>query len=167
MSNENHLELLKMGVEQWNEWREQNPEVIPDFSWANLPGMDFKNYNFENANLKLAFCKNCDFSGANLKNSNLYGANLEHANCTGSDFQGANLEGALFKDAVLVDANLSQCNFRLANMEGSDLRGADLTGCKKLKADQLSRASTLYRAKLSDRIFEGLKEKSIHLFKKI
>ena len=66
MSNKNHLEILKMGAEKWNSWRKENPHETPDFSWANLPEMDLQNYNFENANLKLAFCKSCNFTDANL-----------------------------------------------------------------------------------------------------
>jgi uncharacterized protein YjbI with pentapeptide repeats len=166
MSNKNHLEILKKGAQKWNSWRRENPEEIPDFSWANLPGMDLKNYNFENANLKLAFCKSCNFTGVNFENSNLYGANLEHTNCTNSNFNGANLEGALIKDAILINSKLSNCNFRLANLEGTNLQGADLSGCKKLKVDQISRAATLYEAKLSERIAAKIIEISPHLFQK-
>ncbi len=164
MANKDHLEILKMGVQKWNQWREQNPEEIPDFSWANLPGVDFKHYNLENANLKLAFCKGCDFSGANMQNCNLYGANLENAFCRGTNFSGANLEGALIKEAVLTNSNLSECNFRLANLEGSNLEGADLSGCKKLKTEQISRVATLYKAKLAQRIAEKLIEECPNLF---
>jgi len=166
MSNKYHLEILKKGAEQWNCWREENPEETPDFSWANLPGMDLRNYNFENANLKLAFCKKCNFTDANFQNSNLYGANLELTNCTNSNFSGANLEGALIKNAILKNSNLSNCNFRLANLEGSIFEGADLSGSKKLKIDQISKVATLYKAKLGERITEKLIAMSPHLFNK-
>ena len=29
MANPEHLEILKQGVEQWNKWREEHPEVRP------------------------------------------------------------------------------------------------------------------------------------------
>jgi hypothetical protein len=38
MANEEHLNLLKQGVVAWNEWRQKNPELIPDLSMANLRG---------------------------------------------------------------------------------------------------------------------------------
>lgn len=45
MANEEHLAILKQGVEVWNEWREENPDVRPDLSqaylrWADLSGAD-------------------------------------------------------------------------------------------------------------------------------
>jgi hypothetical protein len=36
MANEEQLSILKKGVEVWNEWREENPEIEVDFSNADL-----------------------------------------------------------------------------------------------------------------------------------
>ena len=36
MANPEHLEILKQGVEAWNQWREQNPQTKPDLSGAIL-----------------------------------------------------------------------------------------------------------------------------------
>lgn len=30
MANPEHVEILKQGVDVWNRWREENPEVVPD-----------------------------------------------------------------------------------------------------------------------------------------
>ena len=30
MANKEHLKILKQGVEAWNKWREENPDVKPD-----------------------------------------------------------------------------------------------------------------------------------------
>jgi len=30
MANEEHLKILKQGVEAWNKWREENPDIEPD-----------------------------------------------------------------------------------------------------------------------------------------
>ena len=38
MANEEHLKILKQGVEAWNEWREKNPQITPDLIKANLTG---------------------------------------------------------------------------------------------------------------------------------
>jgi len=32
MVNEEHVSLLKQGVEVWNRWREENPDVRPDLT---------------------------------------------------------------------------------------------------------------------------------------
>jgi hypothetical protein len=38
MANEEHVALLKQGVEVWNKWRKENPVVRPDLNGANLRG---------------------------------------------------------------------------------------------------------------------------------
>jgi hypothetical protein len=38
MANEEHLVILKRGVEAWNAWRRACPEVVPDLSGAQLNG---------------------------------------------------------------------------------------------------------------------------------
>ena len=34
MANEQHLGILKQGVDVWNRWREENPAIIPDLERA-------------------------------------------------------------------------------------------------------------------------------------
>jgi uncharacterized protein YjbI with pentapeptide repeats len=36
MADHSHLDILKEGVEAWNEWRTQNPSITPDLSASNL-----------------------------------------------------------------------------------------------------------------------------------
>ena len=38
MANEEHLAILKQGVEVWNGWRLVNKDIQPDLSLANLAG---------------------------------------------------------------------------------------------------------------------------------
>jgi uncharacterized protein YjbI with pentapeptide repeats len=40
MVDQSHLDILLQGVEAWNEWREQNPSIMPDLSGADLTGAD-------------------------------------------------------------------------------------------------------------------------------
>jgi hypothetical protein len=35
-----HLKILKQGVDVWNQWRMDNPEIKPDFSEVNLSKAD-------------------------------------------------------------------------------------------------------------------------------
>ena len=40
MANEEHLARLRKSVEGWNQWREQYPQIEPDFIEADLTEMD-------------------------------------------------------------------------------------------------------------------------------
>ena len=49
MANEEHLEILRSGVEHWNAWREQNADVTNYL--ANLRDADLTGANLFDANL--------------------------------------------------------------------------------------------------------------------
>ena len=36
MANEEHLKILKQGVEVWNKWRNANPEIKPNLDKADI-----------------------------------------------------------------------------------------------------------------------------------
>jgi hypothetical protein len=36
MANPEHLKILERGVDAWNEWRKEHPEIVPDLSEADL-----------------------------------------------------------------------------------------------------------------------------------
>jgi uncharacterized protein YjbI with pentapeptide repeats len=45
VANEEHLRILRQGVQTWKQWREEHPEIRPglsraDLAWANLRGAD-------------------------------------------------------------------------------------------------------------------------------
>ena len=42
MANEEHLRIIKQGVEAWNRWRKENLEIMPDLSKANLNGANLR-----------------------------------------------------------------------------------------------------------------------------
>jgi uncharacterized protein YjbI with pentapeptide repeats len=56
MANYEHVALLKKGVDAWNEWRGQNPDIRPDLGGANL----------SEANLSAAYLGRANLAGANL-----------------------------------------------------------------------------------------------------
>jgi len=51
MANQEHLEILKKGIEAWNKWRRQYPSKRPNLSEANLPGAHLTEPNLIGANL--------------------------------------------------------------------------------------------------------------------
>jgi TIR domain/Pentapeptide repeats (8 copies) len=119
MANEEHLKILKQGVEVWNKWRKDNPEIKPDLSEAplsnaNLHDVDFSVVNLRGADLDGAQLKFAKFGGANLARARLRGALLG-----GVDFFNTNLE-----NADLSGADINFCTFWWTNLKNTDFVGA-------------------------------------------
>jgi uncharacterized protein YjbI with pentapeptide repeats len=151
MANQEHLDILKQGVEAWNAWRNEHPEVQPDLHGANL----------HDANLR----------GADLSGAHLTDANLSYADLTFTNLIYANLDGAHLIDANLIDANLagaylSYANLSDANLTDANLKGTDLTNAKLTSAILhlaiLSYANLSY-ANLRDARLNGAKLTGAHL----
>jgi uncharacterized protein YjbI with pentapeptide repeats len=140
MANQEHLEILKQGVEVWNRWREEHADIRPDLSEADLTGVHL--------------------SGAHLHQTNFYRANLsdtyiQSTNLFESDFRYALLCRADFNHSLLDRANLSYANLHEASVylahcdsaifHRADLRNAQLFETKFRRADfshaDLSQAS--------------------------
>ena len=51
MAKQEHLDILKQGVEVWNLWRERRPEIQPDLSGANLNGANLSGANLNEVGL--------------------------------------------------------------------------------------------------------------------
>ena len=132
MANQEHLDILKQGVEAWNEWRKQHSEIEPDLSFTkfkdtNLSGIDFSRVNLMGANFS-----ETDLSYANLNYANLsqpypedefirdLERDIEHVKKPiGDDFH-------KFMGANLSRANLSYADLKGANLRGVILRETDL-----------------------------------------
>ena len=147
MPNPKHFEVIQQGVDAWNQWREEHPEIEPDLAGADLSGLKFKEANFADTDLRRTDLTNSDFRGANLVRADLRAANinktsfnlakLSEANFSEaylreSDLSEADLRKAYFIRADLVrvdlwEANLSRADFRWAYLIGTDLKRADLT----------------------------------------
>src|SRR5580658_5943076 len=98
MANDEHVALLKKGVDAWNEWRRENRDVRPELSEANL--------------------RKADLRGVKLDEANLRRANLSEANLSRNLVVFANL---------LLDTHPSDLDLEVANIHAqSSLHGADL-----------------------------------------
>lgn len=104
-----HPAILRRGVTEWNEWRNANPEVIPDLHMASLGGRDLRGANLRNANLEWADVLFSDLSGADLRGANLYGVDARNTKLIDAKLQGANLHGTVLLDSDLSGANLTGC----------------------------------------------------------
>ena len=127
MANDEHVVLLKKGVAAWNAWRRDNPDIRPDFSGADLRGVNLTppdDMGFSVADLRRANFTGADLRGANLLGANFGGADLSGANLSGAEACVANFSKADLREAVLVGAALT-----LAYFIETDLENADLTDC--------------------------------------
>jgi hypothetical protein len=102
MANPEHLQILKQGVEAWNQWRDQNRDITPSLRQANLTGADLTRTDLRRAELTRA-----DLYGANLHRTDLHGANLHRANLRRADLTGANLSHGVLFETVFGDTNLT------------------------------------------------------------
>jgi uncharacterized protein YjbI with pentapeptide repeats len=151
MANDEHLSLLKQGVDAWNEWRRRNLTIQVDLS-----GVDLRR-----ADLSEAYLEGADLSEARLEGTNLREADLSNANLSRANFTGANLGEANLLMADLSDANLSDANLREADLGGGDLNRADLRGAYLNRANL--RGAHLEGADLRGAYLEGADLSGAHL----
>lgn len=145
MANEEHLAILRQGIEVWNQWRRQYPEIKPDLSKAYLLAKylnkaDLSNVNLNEANFIGASLIKANLSAANLIgakffNAFLCGANLIEANLTEADFAGANLIEVNFNGANLTEANLSETDLSGVDFRRANLSGLNLSALKLIRAN--------------------------------
>jgi uncharacterized protein YjbI with pentapeptide repeats len=140
MANEEHLAILRQGVEVWNKWREANPDVQPDLSGADLytavlSRFDLCAVNLSGADLSGTFLIETHLSRANLAGANLSGARLHWADLSGANLVDANLVAAKLEEANLNEAILSGADLDSTNLKGATLRAADLRGARLLHTD--------------------------------
>jgi len=114
MANDEHIALLKKGVDAWNAWRLKNLDIPPDLS---------------DANLSEARLVEANLIKANLIKANLGSVNLVEANLSGADLRGANLDGAHLEAANLSGADLSGADLQCCPLVDTNLTNADITGC--------------------------------------
>jgi uncharacterized protein YjbI with pentapeptide repeats len=64
MANDEHVAMLKKGMDAWNAWRRYNPDIRPDLSEANLSGADLSEAGLSGADLSEAPLVSADLTGA-------------------------------------------------------------------------------------------------------
>ena len=118
MPEQKHLEILKQGVEEWNQWREKNFFVFPDLTEARLYGA-----NLNGANLSLADLIEADLVEADLTGADLGEADLTEARLIGANLIGANLYRTRLGGADLTEATIGWTIF--ADVDLSTVKGLD------------------------------------------
>jgi len=163
------LAKLTEGVDTWNQWRRENPEIEPDLSstdifskvWPHL-GSNLSGVNFRQTNLSGSGLSRLNLSGAQMND-----ANLSAANFTESILEQANLANSDLTNAVLAGAQLLKADLRDANLKGAKLDNADLRQCTasgvKL-AGCVLRRTNLRNAGLRGANLEGAKLEEVDLY---
>jgi hypothetical protein len=124
MANQEHLARLQEGSGAWNKWRKENPDTVPDLSWAELQGLDLSK-----TNLGRAYLREAKLDKANLRSAILWKADLGGAHLNSTDLRQANLRKANLFEAKLIGANLQRANLTGTLLVDTKLQQADLTGC--------------------------------------
>ncbi|MEO0535901.1 MAG: pentapeptide repeat-containing protein [Cyanobacteria bacterium P01_A01_bin.123] len=135
MANPEHVERLKAGVEEWNEWRRANPDAL-----INLEGADLSHSNLDHVNLDHVNLDHVNLDYVNLSHANLCSAHLSCAYLWGADLVGASLSRAYLGNAQLSNAHLSGGRLSGGRLSGGHLSGADLW-CTDLSDADLSDAN--------------------------
>lgn len=156
MANPEHLNLLKKGVEEWNDWiakerlrarggiRHEGARIgtasfWPDLRGADLSGLDlyqgkagagWTGIDLIGADLRGALLRNTLIAWANLVGASLYQADLEGATLNSSRLDGSNLS-----EANLTNANIAGCNFLMANLKNARLAGVHIASTVFSDAD--------------------------------
>ena len=134
MANDEHVAILRRGLDAWIEWRRNYP-VRVDLSDASLAEEDFSGADFSGADLSGADLSRAAFESTDFSGADLSGAVLVRSNFTEAVFTGANLKGAYLTSTDLTRANFTGANLSGADLEdatmvGTDFTGADLTGSR-------------------------------------
>lgn len=158
MANAGHVDIVRDRIDLWNEWRRKNTKVMPDFSGADLSGLDLAGADLAKADLSGAKLAETNLGGANLARAKLFRADLSQAdlgratlfkaNLSQADLAGANLDGADLSGAFLVRANLSGASLLEACLRGASLGQASLFRAKLAKA--VLRQASFFKADLSE-----------------
>src|ERR1700722_13206235 len=144
MANPEHLAKLNEGVEAWNRWRKENPDVAVDLKKANLRKKDLRRAKLNDADLYGANLEGAILSEADLRGANLALATLAQVTFRESDLDGANLSGADLHEASFSRANLCGANLHKANLSKTDFFDADLANTNLIEAKLVD--ARLYRS---------------------
>ena len=136
MANKQHLDILKQGVEVWNQWRKEHHDIHPNLSGVVLDGAHLNDVrlsfsglseaSFRNAELRRAYFVSSDLSYVNFSSANLNEAHLDRAKLNRANLSGATLQYTKIRSADLSGANLSGADLSFANLDRTSFNNTNL-----------------------------------------
>ncbi len=142
MAEQHLLDILKQGVEKWNQWRKKNGELQPSLFRIDLSGADLRKIDL----------RRVDLSGVDLSGTNLSGTNLTRADLSETDLSKADLTNTFLYYTNFNEAKLDEVNFNNARMARTIFGDVDLSKAKGLEtvrheAPLIIGIDTIYRSK--------------------
>jgi uncharacterized protein YjbI with pentapeptide repeats len=129
-----HIARLREGVESWNRWRRDHPEVSPQLSYEDFDQLDMRGANLVGSKLvRTHFSIESDLTGANLDRADLTGASLFAVTLAKATLRGADLSGAYLHVANLSGADLREANLTFADLSFASLSGANLARARTFR----------------------------------
>jgi len=133
MANQEHLDILKQGVQAWEQWRKENSDVQINLSAADLHGVDLHGVDLSWATLTAATLTAATLTAATLYNVDFRYADIDGVDLNGADLDGADLRGADLTGADLSEADLSNADFNAAIVGSTRFGNVDLSVAKNLE----------------------------------
>jgi hypothetical protein len=158
MANEEHLKILLQGVEAWNEWREDNPNIMPALNNLDLSLLQFHGIDLRNTDLSNTYFFNTSFRRAKFNNADLSNADFGDADLSNADFNRANLSDACLQAARLINANLDGANLTDARLWETQRAGWSIKGvvCESIYWDEKAEKKSVYAEGEFEKLFADL-----------
>jgi len=126
MQQDNLIEIINKGFEEWNAYKLQFGSTPIDLSALKLSCKDLRNYDFSNCILT-----NTNFQKSHLGNTNFQGvkanyANFRHAYLNNSNFESSDLRDSNFKATIIKNSNFSFSLCNRSDFSGSNIQKTDL-----------------------------------------
>lgn len=106
MADQHHFKKLNEGVQAWNRWRQEHPEISPDLRKADLHEVALSRIDFRRTNL----------DGANLRGANLRAALFDYASLCQTDLSNAKLRDVSLHRTFFKETILQHTNFHKASL---------------------------------------------------
>jgi uncharacterized protein YjbI with pentapeptide repeats len=176
MANPEHLRILKQGVEVWNQWKKDNPDIQPNLGSSGVSASLYltREELIELLQGNVVFEKN-EANLSQLDLFRLYNRNIVTPDLSGMNLNEASLSHAYFLEAKLRKVNLSKASLSFADLSRVDLSYSNLThawinnACLEganLRSTNLKDAELYYadltEASLSRAILNGAKLHNAH-----
>ena len=128
MANQEHVKIIRQGVEVWNQWIKEHFGIIPDLSTPYMVSPGIGIVSEPDTDAAKAGLSEMNLSGVNFGGANLSGTNLTRANLSGANLVGAKLSYSDLCEAELIKAELAGVDFTSANLRGTDFSEAVVGG---------------------------------------